>query len=413
MKLLHTFIALLMSASLAFAQSMPSPTYNNMTVNGASTQKGKVKVGNGGWLEPIVPYTESINRFQSMSDDGVYGIIGASRSLFNYVPGAMSNIGVGAYGINNNTTQVQHGYGMYAEGRRYPGAGSTGGIESATVNRGSNVTVSPYLPVAEGQNGSYWASCGRPDVTDSQTCSYAYGLLNAGPAQNSPFNTGILFTDKSLSLSGGQATAIDFPKSYNLIWRNPANGNVSAAIRSNIDTTSPTAAISFENNGIQFENNIGTMVARFSNTAATITPSIFSNAINSTNISATGTISATSSISAGTGFRSAGSATPSLFGSSGTGAAIVCTAGHVCDQFSGQYQLTTGTGTSIGSLFRVTFGTARASAPNCTVSGRSNDFGQFLQIINNTSTTTLDVIQTTSALLASTVYQISYVCGGV
>lgn len=362
------------------------------------------RFGAAGWLEPIVPITESISTMQSLSDAGIYGILGASKCDANAVPGAMSCIGGGFFNINNNTVDVQSGYAVYAEGRRYSGAGSTVGMESAMINRGSNKYVSPYTPVTLGLNGSFWASCGRPDVADSQPCTYAYGIHNAGPSHGSPFNTGILFAN--YSISGFDKTAIDMPERYNVIWRNSANGNVSAAVRSNISNAAQTLALSFENAGIELQQPIGTMISRFASNGVTITPQIFANEINSTHIAATGRVAATQ------GFSSATVSSPSTMASAGIGATVTCSPGHQCDQLSGQLQLTTGTsGTAPGTLVRVTFGVARSNFPNCVVNGRSNDFGAAMPLINNTATSTLDIINTV-APLASTVYQISYVCGG-
>lgn len=433
--LLSLFVALMLPGAL-LAQQYPSPTLNNATVTGTLTTKNtvpsannsfalgsnsfkwsdlfasKAHVGASGWLEPIVPITESISTFQGLSDAGIYGVLGASKSDANAVPGAMSSIGGGFYGINNNTVSVQSGYGIYAEGRRYPGAGSTGGIESATINRGSNIAVSPYTPIATGQNGSFWASCGRPDVADSANCSYAYGLFNAGPAQNSPFNTGILFA--SNSISGTDKAAIDMPERYNLVWRNSSNANVSAGVRSNISNTTTTLALSFENAGAEMQQPIGTMISRFASTAVTFTPPLFTNAINSTSISATGSVSATTTVSANVGFTGPAISGVAVGPGAGTGGSVgaVCAGGHVCTQSSGQVQVTTGaSGTAAGRIATVTFANARTNAPNCVVTGYNNAVTTNINAMPATSATTLE-IHVPSALTTGTVYQINYVCGG-
>lgn len=433
MKLVRIFLAALAAtaySSCAVAQQLPSPTFNNATVNGTLTARTtlpsatntyalgsssfewsnifseKGRVGTGGWLEPIVPITESISTFQSLSDAGIYGVIGASKCDANAVPGAMSCIGGGFYGINNNTVDVQSSYGIYAEGRRYSGAGSTTSVETAMVNRGSSISVSPYTPVASGQNSAVWASCGRPDVSDSANCSVAYGIFNAGPSQNSPFNTGILFA--SSSVSGTDKTAIDMPERYNLVWRNASNGNVSGAVRSNISNTTTTLAMSFENAGIEMQQPIGTSISRFASSGVTISPQIFANAISSTNITATGSVSAT------VGFTSGVSSSFTIGAAAGTGGSVgvVCASGHSCNQFSGQVQVTTGSsGTAAGKLATVNFANARSQAPNCVVTGYNNAVTTNISAMPATSSSTLE-IHVPTALTTGTVYQINYVCGG-
>lgn len=372
----------------------------------------EAKLGTTGWLEPIVPTTESIAKTVSLSPEGIYGLIGASKSDANAVPGAMSAIGVGAFSINNNTVDVQSGFAAYLEARRYSGAGSTTGLETAMINRGSSVTISPYTPVVTGQNSSVWASCGRPDVVDSANCSVAYGIFNAGPSQASPFNTGILFAANSLA--GTDTTAIDMPARYNVIWRDPTDGDVASGVRSNTDNGTTTGALSFENAGVELQAPIGTMVARFASTAVTISQSLFTNAINSTSISATGSVSATTTISANVGFTGPAISGVAVGPGAGTGGSVgaVCAGGHECTQSSGQVQVTTGSsGTAAGRIATVTFANARSLAPNCVVTGYNNAVTINISAMPATSATTLE-IHVPSALTTGTVYQINYVCGG-
>jgi hypothetical protein len=89
----------------------------------------------------------------------------------------------------------------------------------------------------------------------------------------------------------------------------------------------------------------------------------------------------------------------------GTGATVICQTGHVCDSASGTLLLTTGTGTlSAGDVVTVTLPVTRTNYVNCGTSGG-------VLYAHNFTASTL-TLASTSALTASTAYQIAYWCGG-
>lgn len=94
----------------------------------------------------------------------------------------------------------------------------------------------------------------------------------------------------------------------------------------------------------------------------------------------------------------------------GVGASIVTAGFHLCDNISGTFTLTTGTGgLSPGLVLTVTFSNTRANYPSACV-----DFtgGTTFLAPSHAETTTTLAISVGVALAASTTYTISYICGG-
>lgn len=82
------------------------------------------------WLEEHRLYSENISNVTSKSPSGDYGVIGASRTS-DYTGGEehYSAIGVGGFGINDNTDRANPAWGGYFEGRRIGECGTSMGIE--------------------------------------------------------------------------------------------------------------------------------------------------------------------------------------------------------------------------------------------------------------------------------------------
>jgi hypothetical protein len=96
---------------------------------------------------------------------------------------------------------------------------------------------------------------------------------------------------------------------------------------------------------------------------------------------------------------------------SGTGATAVCATSHVCDSFSGEVILTSGSvGTpATGTQLIITLPVTRTNQPNCTVEAYGGT--TFLGITKTQSTSTITV-SAGVALTFATAYTIDYVCGG-
>jgi hypothetical protein len=93
----------------------------------------------------------------------------------------------------------------------------------------------------------------------------------------------------------------------------------------------------------------------------------------------------------------------------GSGATAVCATSHVCDSFSGEVTLKSGTIPAIGSDLIITLPITRTNQPNCAVELKGGTL--FLGDTKTTTTSTI-TISTGAALAAATDYTINYVCGG-
>jgi len=94
-----------------------------------------------------------------------------------------------------------------------------------------------------------------------------------------------------------------------------------------------------------------------------------------------------------------------------TSPTIACASSHVCDGVSGTVALTTGSGTTTGTLATLSFPNTHTNQANCMVAPTLSGTGLVTTITWTESTTAL-TITANSALTASTAYQIRYWCGG-
>jgi fibronectin-binding autotransporter adhesin len=133
-------------------------------------------------------------------------------------------------------------------------------------------------------------------------------------------------------------------------------------------------------------------------------------------ITSTGSILSPSSISAALGFAGSGTTTITVGGGAGSGGSATCTLNHVCDQFSGNITLTTGTSPATGAnVVVVGFPNVRASQPNCTINALDSSLSTIAPVNTlwaNVNTGELVFVSST-ALAASSTFQLTYVCGGV
>ncbi len=122
------------------------------------------------------------------------------------------------------------------------------------------------------------------------------------------------------------------------------------------------------------------------------------------NVSANGFLSGRFAMGSGTMTMAANSA-------AGSGATMVCAAGHVCDGVSGTVTLTTGTGLTVGSLGTLSFPNSHTNDANCVVSVQLAGTGLVSSVGWSESTTSLTL--TANAVLgAGTAYSVRYWCGG-
>jgi len=122
------------------------------------------------------------------------------------------------------------------------------------------------------------------------------------------------------------------------------------------------------------------------------------------NTTATGFVSGKFMMGSGT----MGLATGSAAGSSPS---IVCLSGHMCDGVSGTVTLTTGTGTTTGTLATLSFPNTHTYSANCIVDVLQSGVGRVTTATWTESTTAMTLTANT-ALTASTAYTVKYWCGG-
>jgi hypothetical protein len=95
----------------------------------------------------------------------------------------------------------------------------------------------------------------------------------------------------------------------------------------------------------------------------------------------------------------------------GTGPAIACASGHMCDGVSGTVTLTTGTSTTTGTLATLSFPNTHTNSANCVVDVLQSGVGRVTTATWTESATAVTLTANT-ALTASTAYTVKYWCGG-
>jgi hypothetical protein len=136
--------------------------------------------------------------------------------------------------------------------------------------------------------------------------------------------------------------------------------------------------------------------------------------VNATSYVSAPSVKGTTGIGSGTAL---GTITLGAAGVVGTGATAACNSGFLCDQFSGEIKLLTGTGAGTTGLFlTVNFTTARANFPVCLVQVMNQTSGNQLSAnlvyVGTPAGNQSFTLTTTSALVSSTQYAVNYICGG-
>jgi hypothetical protein len=125
----------------------------------------------------------------------------------------------------------------------------------------------------------------------------------------------------------------------------------------------------------------------------------------------TNTMFTTTTPLSATSISGSGTATFAAGAAAGTSPTVACTTSHICDNFSGEVTLTTGTVPTTGTLITITLPTTRTNIPNCDVSLTTTGVG--LVTTDQWSETTSTIVITANvALTLSTPYTVRYICGG-
>lgn len=170
-------------------------------------------VGGQGWLEPVVPFTESIAQSRTLSPIGQIAVLGGTRTSDSPSAGSMGAQALTGIALNNNTTQIQTAYALYLESRRTAGAGTTHVGELNGLNAGTVEDVNPASMTPTGSSPVLWLSAGRGDVPGmSSNLSAALGVHNNGTR----FKRGIVFGATALDAALSEAVAMDV--THRLAW---------------------------------------------------------------------------------------------------------------------------------------------------------------------------------------------------
>lgn len=178
------------------------------------------------WLEFWRPQVEESSSLEALSQTGLVGITGASRTSTNpnTADTKYTSIGGNFYGVNDRPAvdpaisgvEPRTAYAAYLEGIRVSGAAATYGAEIDVANLGSVVDVTPASPLGDfWPNSNYTGAlilnsgAGRAGAT-----SASFGLLFG--YNNAAFRRGIVFN--SGSIDPAVLEAIAFPLAYKTVW---------------------------------------------------------------------------------------------------------------------------------------------------------------------------------------------------
>lgn len=218
-------------ASGSSALSSFQATVNAALANGRPTT---FKMGALGWLEALVPSTETNADFISLSTKGGAAGLFASRASDNPTYFAQGTWSVGSFAFNDNPGANQTVYGFYGEAFRNAGTGAAQGLELSVSNHGEVVDGNPYS-VGGGMSNGIWIGSGRDGSNDA---TMALGILGGGSLTAPRFKRGIVIVANSVApITDIGAPAINLALSNSMLWF-AENQTVSAFIRSDINATS-------------------------------------------------------------------------------------------------------------------------------------------------------------------------------
>ena len=242
------------------------------------------RVGASGWLEAIIPATETDSIVVSMSPSAQSAGVFGTRASDNPFPG-MGGFAIGAFAINDNTAAPRPMYGIYVETRRSINAGPGQSIETAIINMQDTPSRTPYDVTNISDTIGLLVGAGRLDVPGSQDCTV--GLLFAGGNVNQATNvasspdprwkTGIIIGHSALRPGAhsdhpaDRAVAMDMPGMSSITWRNRSTGNISGYISSSTVPDGGGGHIDFTDSGIVQTSHTGVATVALSQAVVAVT----------------------------------------------------------------------------------------------------------------------------------------------
>jgi hypothetical protein len=242
------------------------------------------------------PNSERAATLISASAVGHAGVMGISRTVDNLNAGSMGSIGVSGFAWNNNSAQVQTGYAGYFEGRRYPGAGTTHGIEVDISNYGSVELRNPYNMAAMNVTPSLWLASGGGNLTGAvNPASMAAGVIYNGGT----FLQGFVFGADAIEDNGSGKPAIVFGDQHKIVWHASNTSGEIARIRS--DASTAALNIQFSNGKLRLQTLLNDDIFTFFDTGKMRVPvrfNIESPVINYMGMTTAGTVGSAGTASA-------------------------------------------------------------------------------------------------------------------
>lgn len=234
--------------------------FDRVFIGEATDGSGNIgRTGSLSWLDTMRPNSVNAAQLGVTSRIGENAIVGGSRASDNTGVGSMGCVGVSGYADNNNTTQLQSGYGGYFEARRRANAGRAHGLEIDIANYGATTICYPYNPAPMGMSNGLWIASGADAGVDPVTsASLAIGIINNG----ANFEKGLLFEVGSLSTTTGEAIAVAMSHQNALVWYQAST----KVARIRCDATAASVGIVFSNYAISFQKMDGSNVLTLTDT---------------------------------------------------------------------------------------------------------------------------------------------------
>lgn len=292
-------IALLMAPLMVLAQSYPSPTFNNIAVQGsvigsmsqpasgnfyqgqsgivnrindrlfvnaASLNNGTQVASQPDWLTQFQLATGRANGFIQLANFAVLNgshpqnqeaMVVAAQSSTNTLSG--SAIGAILMGINNNTSVTGSVWGAYIEAYRMAGvSGGADGLEIDTANFGGNVVLDPYQQNVAQTIGLQLASGAELSPTGQYPSQAAINIQN----NHMTFDKGIVFGSNSITGatgSSGTGIAIALGYGHTLQWYGAAATPIASIVASGTTTAQGIQQL-FSDNTVSFNNASGKQI---------------------------------------------------------------------------------------------------------------------------------------------------------
>lgn len=207
------------------------------------------KIGSmSAWVRTAFGPLEDTSDLMVLSRTGTYAFVSATRSS-DYTtapPAANATIGITGFALNDRTSPQVSVYAGYYEAVRDSGAGTTLGIEIDCVNRGSNLSSTPYASIPTGTTAALWLASGGEEAVTAST-------LGLGFAKNgTTFNTGVCFGSDSITGTDGvtgTGIAVAMAKGHTLAWYSP-NGSIVGSILSTAVDGTTAQQIEFSSTGL-------------------------------------------------------------------------------------------------------------------------------------------------------------------